>query len=49
MLCGEKGDTDTDKMWYLVRKEKNSRNLLIQQTLLVLLLKVAVLKLFTLK
>ena len=49
VLCGEKSDTNTDKMCHLLCKEKNSRNLLIQQTLLVLLPKVAVLKLFTLK
>ena len=34
MLChGEKDSTYTDKMCHLVHKEKNSHNLLIQQTL----------------
>ena len=50
VLCNrEEGGTDTDKMCHLVLMEKNSRNLLIQQTLLVFLPKVAALnqKLFT--
>ena len=52
VLCNrEEGGTDTDmKMCHLMLKDKNSHNLLIQQTLLVLLPKVAALnqELFTL-